>query len=309
MRKWILVLIVLVLVIASFYWLVPAHARIQQKQSIAVNARAFSREILNEQTWEQWWPRKERSKGAFEYNGNTFRLVEKKFSSLVIAISKGGDSIRTELVFIPFANDSMELTWSGVSPAVASPVQRFQKLLWAREVNSDIGILLEKIRSFYSNEDNLYGFPIRKQLVPDSNLISTSTKTKAAPSTETIYEMINRLKNYIRKNNAKELGYPMLNIYETPANDYITRVAIPVDKRLKDSGAIRYRWMLQGGNILVTEVKGGPHQIERAFHAMEHYIDDHQRTAPAIPFQSLVTDRRQVPDTNQWMTKVYWPVM
>jgi hypothetical protein len=101
----------------------------------------------------------------------------------------------------------------------------------------------------------------------------------------------------------------MLNIYKNSDSSYLARVALPVDKKLNDSGNIQYRWMLKGGNILITEVKGGPHQIEKAFGEMANYVEDHGRTAPAIPFQSLVTDRRIEPDTNKWITKVYWPVM
>jgi hypothetical protein len=67
--------------------------------------------------------------------------------------------------------------------------------------------------------------------------------------------------------------------------------------------------MLGGGNILITEVKGGPASIKKAFNEMETYITDYRRTAPAIPFQSLITDRSKEPDTSKWVTKIYYPVM
>jgi hypothetical protein len=38
-------------------------------------------------------------------------------------------------------------------------------------------------------------------------------------------------------------------------------------------------------------------------------VQDHQRVAPAIPFQSLVTDRTKQPDTSKWVTRLYWPIM
>lgn len=101
----------------------------------------------------------------------------------------------------------------------------------------------------------------------------------------------------------------MLNVHKNGDSSYLVKVALPVDKQLKDAGDIQYRWMLKGGNILVTEIKGGPSKIEKAFTEMRNYVEDHQRIAPAIPFQSLVTDRREEPDTNKWITKLYWPVM
>lgn len=121
--------------------------------------------------------------------------------------------------------------------------------------------------------------------------------------------MIDKLKAFVQRNGAKQTGLPMLNIASNADGTYTTRVALPVDRKLKNEGDIQYRWMLGGGFILVTEVKGGPHRIQQAFSVMEEYIDDFDRVAPAIPFQSLVTDRRTEPDTGKWITKVYWPVM
>jgi hypothetical protein len=313
MRKWIAIIIVLILILASVYWLIPVNTSIHQKLIIPVNTKAFAREISDEQNWQQWWPGKTKQIKQFpaslEYSGNTYTIVEKKLSSLVIIISKAKDSVLTELIFIPVQNDSIELTWNGVGRTASNPISRLQNLSWIKGINSDIHLLLKKILSFYSNEDNLYNFHIQKDFVIDSNLVSTSTRLKTYPSVDFIYNMIDRLENYIQRNNARQTNPPMLNISKDLDGTYLTRVALPVDRRLKDSGDIQYRWMLGRGNILITEVKGGPSQINRAFDEMTNYIEDHHRIAPAISFQSLITDRTQEPDTNKWITKLYWPVM
>jgi hypothetical protein len=101
----------------------------------------------------------------------------------------------------------------------------------------------------------------------------------------------------------------MLHITTSDSLQFTTRVAIPVNKKLPGSGSISYRWMLGGGNILVTEVKGGPYSIRQAFRQLEYYVVDHRRIAPAIPYESLVTDRRSQKDTAQWVTRIYYPVM
>lgn len=310
MRTWITVLIVFILVFLFVYWLMPGKVTIHQKLIVAANAKAFAREISDEQTWQQWWPGKQlNEKQSFEYNGNNYKVAEKKLSSLVVVISKGKDSALTELIFIPFQNDSIELVWNGITKKTLNPFNRIQNFSWINGVNSDLRFLLQKIRSFYSNEDNLYSFHIKKDFVVDSNLVSTSSNQKTYPTTDLIYKMIDRLKTYIENNGAKQTNPPMLNITEHADGACLTKVALPVDRRLKDSGDIKYRWMLGGGNILATEVKGGPYQIKRAFDEMENYVSDHERVAPAIPFQSLITDRRKEPDTNKWITKLYWPVM
>jgi hypothetical protein len=106
-----------------------------------------------------------------------------------------------------------------------------------------------------------------------------------------------------------ETGNPMLNVHTTDSINYLTRVAIPIDKRLPSVKNIEHKWMMGGGKILVAEVRGGPSSINNALRQMENYIHDYGRTVPAIPFQSLVTDRLNLPDTTKWITKIYYPVM
>ena len=42
---------------------------------------------------------------------------------------------------------------------------------------------------------------------------------------------------------------------------------------------------------------------------MEQYVSDHKYVRIAIPFQSLVTDRMNEPDSSKWITKIYYPIM
>ncbi len=314
MRKWIvLLLIILALFIGSFYLFIPNKISIKEKTTISFSAKAFSKALFNEATWQQWWPAQNGEKlvslTRFQYNGNTYSLLERKLSSLLLAISNGKDSLQTELIVIPVKRDSIEVEWLGTATTSFHPIQRFQKNQWAQSIQKDLNTLLQKIQNFYTNPGHLYRIPIQEIKVVDSALIYTLATHKSYPSTEAVYSMIDKLKIFAKKNGAKQTGLPMLNIMPKPDSTYTTRVALPVDKKLKDEGDIQYRWMLGGGFILVSEVRGGPHRIQQAFAIMEAYIDDFNRIAPAIPFQSLVTDRRSEPDTNKWITKVYWPVM
>ena len=36
-------------------------------------------------------------------------------------------------------------------------------------------------------------------------------------------------------------------------------------------------------------------------------MTDNALSSPAIPFESLVTNRMQEPDTSKWVTKIYYP--
>lgn len=314
MRRWIVLFVVFfVLAFGFLYFIIPNKIALNEKNTCIANAKAFSRAIFDTTRWRQWWPavkeNETHSSTHFKYNGNDYHILEQRFSSLLLSIKKGTDSVITELLLIPLASDSVEVAWTGAAKAGTNPLNRAAKRAWMKGLSADMQTLLQRMCSFYSNPDHVYGIHIEEQKVVDSTLIYTSTTVKTHPTPNAIYNLVDKLKIFAQQHDATQTGLPMLNIMPNADSTYLIRVALPVDKKLKDEGDIHYRWMLGGGNILVTEVKGGPSQIEKAFAAMELYVADHRRIAPAIPFQSLVTDRRAQPDTAQWVTKVYWPVM
>lgn len=310
MRKWIALLILFfVLVLSAVYLFTPNKVSFRQTEQVVFSQKAFSRALFNEVSWQQWWPGEAKKAPSFRYNGNTYTIREKKISSLLIHICNEKDTLATELVFIPVNENNIELEWIGRSNSAATVFSRVQTSRWLRTVETDVKTLLQTIKSFYSKVDNLYPIPIRETKVADSLLISTSATSKHHPTPEFIYTLLDKLQAYAATKGARQTGLPMLNITPSTDSTFFTRVALPVNKKLPNTSEIQYRWMLGGGNILVTEIKGGPHRIEQAFATMEQYIDDFNRIAPAIPFQSLVTDRRTEPDTTKWLTKVYWPVM
>jgi hypothetical protein len=85
-------------------------------------------------------------------------------------------------------------------------------------------------------------------------------------------------------------------------------VAIPINKELPGSGNIFPRKLIKG-NYLMTEIQGGPYTIQNALHQLQVYAEDYRRTIIAIPFESLITNRITTPDTSQWKTKIFLPVM
>ena len=307
------VLFVSVLLISCFllYYFLPNHIAEDKSKIISVNAKAFSRTIRDENVWIKWWPgyKTEESKNSFTFNECIYTIVEKRYTSLLINIKTGKDSFTSELIFTPVNKDSVMLSWNG---KVLSPVTVLNKLklyMRAKTIKKDMGTIMDKIQDFYSNEENIYGLAIKKDFVKDSMLISTYVQTNTFPDSQIIYSMIEKLINHAKANDALQTNPPMLNIFTTDSIHYKTQVALPLNKKLRDENDIVYRWMLGGGNILISEVKGGYIAINRGFSAMENYVKDHERVAPAIPFQQLITNRQLEPDTSKWITRLFWPVM
>jgi len=304
--------ILLFLAIASTYIFIPSTIRISKYVTIQANNNALYRKLVNPKTWDEWWPEKQKetdtAKG-YAFQGMRYYPGEPKVISLPVLIKSVNLSGSSEIIFIPLGIDSTTLQYDGSIHASNNPIKRIAVYFKSKELDKQFSTILTSINNIYSSTGNLYNYDIQKKRVVDSALIFTSIEINGIPDINSIYSLIDKLRDYIRKNAAKETGSPMLNIFKKDSSSYLVKVAIPVDKKLPSSGDISYRWMLGGGNILITEVKGGQTEINKAYKQISNYISDYHRIAPAIPFESLVTDRRKEPDSNKWVTRIYYPVM
>jgi hypothetical protein len=313
MIKWLawIVACILILIVCVYFFL-PHSITIDKKTEATINLKTLQRGLLDDNTWKEWWPgKKVDSKGRtfFEYNGYTYLITDKQLSTITLSVRKNNFSTTAAINYIPHNQSQVIISGHINEELPAMPINRIRAYINLKALNNDLGDLLEHIKQYYSNDDHIYGIHIEKALVKDSSLISTSGISKGYPQPSFIYDMINKLKAYADSHQATQTDYPMLNVYTQDSINFLTRVALPLDKKLPSSGSIEYRWMLGRGNILVTEVKGGPGSINNAIQLMENYITDYNRVPPAISFQSLVTDRSIEPDTTRWITNLYYPVM
>jgi hypothetical protein len=297
--------------IISSYLFIPAKISFSKNVLVMAAKPGVVRILFDQRTWPGWWPgTMDSSAGTFSYKQFTYKLQDKKIQSLIISANNNTAKAITSLEILPAQRDSLEFLWTGELISSYNPIKRIKGYYKFIALQEDIDSILVKIKTFFSSTKNIYGYNIRRETVKDSLLVSTFGTSKAYPTIEFIYSMIDDLKKYIKTQAAQETGFPMLNVNAVDSNNtYVTKVAIPVNKKLQSSGKIEYKWMLGRGNILVTEVKGGNGAIEKAFRQVENYMSDRQYVAPAIPFLSLVTDRSKEPDSSKWVTKIYYPVM
>ena len=313
MKKWLAGLagILLILLLCS-YFILPGRVSIDHTLPARLSPKSLQRGLQDEGKWRQWWPGEVRDSNGqrqLSYNGYTYIPKGRQLTTMLFEVRKGAFSTEAALNFIPTHKDSVLFSWVVDQPLPSSPQRRLQAYRASRNLEEDLATILQRMKDFYANPDNVYTAVIKKDLVVDSILVSTYATSKGYPSMEFVYGLVDQLRQYTTQQGARETGHAMLNVHTEDSVQFLTRVAIPVDRKLPPSGNISYKWMLGGGNILISEVKGGPGAIRATLHQMDLYASDHQRVAPAIPFESLVTDRRQVTDTAQWVTRIYYPVM
>lgn len=279
---------------------------------VNANGNGVSRKLQNEKTWQMWFQGKAEQQNyssSFTFDHSVYSINTQTSNPSFITISGKNLQAATSLYVIGKNADTAQLIWTGSIPASYNPFKRAQTYFASKKIENDIASILRQMQSFFSKQENVYDYSIEHSIVTDSLLVSTYSTVKGYPSVEFVYTLIDQLKKYIAGQGAKETGFPMLNVSTNDSIEFLTRVAIPINKRLPSSGNISFKEMLGQGNILVTEVRGGPTTVREAFQQMGNYISDYHQSSPAIPFQSLITDRRKEPDTTKWLTKLYYPVM
>lgn len=315
MKKFLLILISLcILFLAGTYIFIPGKLEIAAVNFANCNINGASRTIHNSQVWGKWWPDADTTRHDsktdsvwYYYKGYSYHLDEKLYDAIKIKIKNKETNIESVIHIFKLNFDSVAIEWECSLFTGNNPIARVIKYKQAERIRNNMVQILSALASFMKDKKNIYGFNFHVIISKDSTLVATKRITPNYPTTSEIYNLIGNLKKYIKSEGAKENNFPMLNIRKLENSEFKTLVAIPTNKELKGNGNIFFSRFVPW-KVLTAEVHGGNGTVEEAFHQMKVYMGDYQKTAMAIPFQSLVTDRSHEPDTLKWITNIYVPV-
>jgi len=305
MKKIVLILLTIaVLAILSSYIFVPSKIKISAVATGHTSTDAAYRFLSDESNWEKWWPGSE----PFSANGINFRLNKKMFDIFELDLTDKNDTIKSYLQLLPGDKDLTGYNWFCEMNAGNNPINKWQRYFKATRIKKTFDHLLNSLKEKLEQEKILYGFTVKRVKVVDSVLLTIHSQFDHYPDEKEIDTMIRKLRKYITDLNGVEKNYPMLNVNPVGKNDYEAMVAIPTKWALPPSGSIGPKLVLKGGNLLETEIKGGPWAIRKAFEQFQNYRADFQILSPAIPYQQIITDRVKEMDTTKWITRLYYPV-
>lgn len=308
-RVLVLLLAIILLTLTGIYLFIPGKVFISVNEKINCTSTGAMRTLEEKKKWADWWPGKTINNPAGTFNHATIDYIPgyAEYNFIQISIRNNNNSINSTLSVLPARNDSAELNWQCSIQTSSNPLKRLQQYLETRKILASMNDVFSSLRSFLEKPENVYGMVVKETKVTDSLLASTKSVFAAYPSTADIYKMISLLNGYINSQNAKQTGPPMLYVQQIN-NNFETMVALPVDKEVKNNNNITFKRMLGKGNILYGEIEGGFHRIRQGLLELENYRADYRRISPAIPFESLITNRLQQSDTTKWITRIYYPV-
>ncbi|HEX7457206.1 MAG TPA: hypothetical protein VF301_02125 [Ginsengibacter sp.] len=312
MKKWVVIVVVILgLLLTATYVFFPKEVNSSNIEEIHCGINSVSRYVMNENKWLKWWPGTLKrdstsNKNIFDFNGYRYSISAIKYNAIQIKTQTNEFTTEGTIFFLPLSIDSIRVEWKYALETTSNPINRIHLYWETKKLNNNMLNILKSMKTFLDNPNNIYGMHIDEVLVKDTILVTTNFSSIQYPSTSKIYSAIDSIKNYISLNNAKETNYPMLHVLQD-SGLYKTQVAIPVNMVIPQSKIYLVRRMVPG-KILVGETKGGNYSTGEALRQMQIFMTDNALSSPAIPFESLITNRMEEPDTSKWITKIYYPV-
>lgn len=300
----------IIIVIILPYLVIPSTVRKRMMALVPVNQKSAHTVLLDDGHWSKWWPADSTANAAangnYLFNGHRYRAGMKYLTGIDLITDHNGDSTLSRVTLIPLGKDTVSFTWEYELVSSYNPLTRYLQDRRAKEFQHEMSFVLQALATYLSDEENIYGIKVTRTKVTDTLLIMTRATLSHEPDEASVYKLIHQLQTYALQGGATATNAPMLHKRKLDSSRTEVLVALPVNKQLQPSGNIDFKRMVPG-NILVTEVQGGPDRVKKSFVQLENYLTDHGYESPAIPFESLVTDRRQG-DSSKWLTRISYPV-
>src|SRR5687768_4017996 len=312
MKKWFVLLAALLIVVTvALYFLMPSKAEVAYTAVVPANANSIYRSLTNQAMIGKWMKQDAgqqagASENSIKLGDHTFTFQPGSFNVVEVQV-EGAMEEGSFITVLPVGDDSSLLRWKTDWPSAKNPYNRIRHSLQATRMKNDGVEVWRRLLDFLRKDENIYGLAIQETTVTDTLLLTSNQKSASYPTPPMYYKMIQEIRDFMRGKGLTETNYPMLHI-QKQANQYEARVAVPVNKPIPASGNIELKKMVKG-KLLTVEIRGGPATIDQSFLQMENYIFEKRLVSPAIPFQSLVTDRLLEPDTSKWITKLNYPVL
>lgn len=312
MRRWFFGGCVLViLALASVYVFIPSKLVVSKIVPVKCNAEGADRLLADSGGWARWWPKNggDSRNADHDYAGVGYSVNRRLLHSVAITVDDRSERIPSLLTIFSVVNiDSCYLQWEFTLRASLNPFTRIGQYQDARRLKDDLGVILSSFRDFLEKQENVYGLTITEAITTGSQVEQSSRILDQYPLTDTIYAEVKKLEHFVAAHGGAVTGHPMFNITLLSGGQFQLRVALPTDKEIPATGNFVSK-NLPTDKFLQADVHGGDGAVRAAYANMDNYVSDHHRTVVAIPFSSLITDRRTERDTTRWLTRIFYPIV
>jgi hypothetical protein len=298
MKRWLLVTGVIAIVCGICLFLLSRltiSTTVSGNGTMAAAGRCFE----NPSRWPEWWPKN---------TGYSYKIKKIQYGSVLLSAKcPDGSILDGEMGMAPLSADSILVRWTCAAAGGWDLLNKVNVYLHSGDIRRDMDIILDSMRSFVGKPKNIYGVGFYRTLSNDTTLVTITSFGGAYPTTAEVYSRVDSLRQYVQRQGASENGAPWLNVTKLSDHQYRSMIAIPVNRRLKGTARILPREFVPW-KMIEGDVYGGVYTVEKAFGLMQQYRTDNNLSIMALPYQTMITDRRREPDTTKWVTRICAPI-
>lgn len=308
MKKLLLSFVVLLIIALIVVLILPSEQTVTQSVVFDSPIEAPTRLVSNPKKWTAWWPGEKINDTLFVYRQTRYHITKVLLNGFQATATNGKLQATVNFNFFVAGSTSAQFNINAVHIFSANPfIKALQYISWPG-VKDSYSSFMQQVQTNFSTTEKVYGFNIERQQLSYATFISLKQPYDHIPTVAEIDSLVTELKQYVISRQGRVMDHPIMNVYPSKNNGYEAMVAMATDKPLPSTNRYFLKNMVLGGYVMVAEVKGGEQLINSCKQEMENYVQDHRKSSPAIPFQQMITNRVQVKDSTQWITKLYYPV-
>lgn len=308
MKKLVIICGILLLAALIFIVSLPKEQRFSSSVTFDSPLEAPTRLVAAPDRWKSWWPGQMVNDSVYRYQQMEFHIRKVLLNGFQSQVQAGKLPITADFNFFVAGSLSIQCNIQVLASFSSNPfVKALQYLSWSKTQRS-VTEFMKQIEQNFTDTEKVYGCKIERQQLVYTSYVSLKQSFDHDPSVTGIDSLVQELKQYIASKQGREMDAPILNISSPTPGRYDVMVAIATEKDMPSTNRYQLKNMVYGGFVMVTQVTGGRQRIHACMRELENYVLDHRKSSPAIPYEQMITRRSQVADSNQWVTKLYYPV-
>jgi hypothetical protein len=294
--------IFLIAVFAAVYLFIPSRLVISEAGIVNCSLPAAQRFLFEQKHWPAWI-----NYDSLAGEGHLYKVTNTTFTKTDIVVDSDSESYITTLRLIPFNLDSTGIEWGDTLYTGNNPFTRISQYQKAKALKKQLNVVMHNMTSFLNDKKKIYSANIVRAQLKDEPLLSKRIIIDHYPTAEDGYKLIGEVKKNAVLQGDSAIGPAMKYSSAIDSNNFELMVAVPTTRLLKSNNGFIAKGLV-GGNLIATEIRGGEWTIKQGWNNIRQYKADYKLSSPAIPFESMITDRTKEPDTSRWITKIYYPL-
>ncbi len=319
-----LAIFLVLLVVVSFF--LPSQVYVVRKITIVSSKEAIFEQINTLSNWGKWspWFKIDTSmklsfneiasgKGASYHwesknskvgNGGLEITESKPFDIIEMNINFG-DKNNAKAGFNFTQNDTnVNVSWWMKLDLGFNPIAKYFGLFMDKFIGNDYDKGLSKLKSLC---ESLPKLKIEETTFTSYYYLGISDSCSDKELGEKFNGLYAGIMAVAEKNKCKISNPPFAIYLNYSPEKVVFEAAIPIDKRILLTGKVKCH-ELKGGKVVVADYYGAYERSGIAHEAIDKWVAKQKRKVTGSPWEVYITDPKTEPDTNKWLTKVYYPI-